>query len=91
MVNFKPTEDQELVRETMAGFAREGRKPESLAEVVAEESGEVLEFDEQGVSWRRQDAVSNGQREHLRRVGVHAVGSGYFVEHGEARKPPALL
>ena len=27
MVNFKPSEEQELIRETMAGFAREVLRP----------------------------------------------------------------
>jgi acyl-CoA dehydrogenase len=40
MVNFKPTEDQELVRETMAGFAREVLRP---AAREADEKGAVPE------------------------------------------------
>jgi alkylation response protein AidB-like acyl-CoA dehydrogenase len=40
MVNFKPTEEQELVRETMAGFAREVLRPASRE---ADEKNEVPE------------------------------------------------
>ena len=29
MVNFKPTEEQELIRDTMAGFAREVLRPQA--------------------------------------------------------------
>src|SRR6185369_10957209 len=38
MVNFKPTDEQELIRETMAGFAREVLRPQSRE---ADEHGEV--------------------------------------------------
>ena len=40
MVNFKPTDEQELIRETMAGFAREVVRP---AAREADEKGEVPE------------------------------------------------
>ena len=40
MVNFQPTEEQQLVRDTMAGFAREVLRP---AGREADEKGEVPE------------------------------------------------
>jgi alkylation response protein AidB-like acyl-CoA dehydrogenase len=40
MVNFKPTDEQELIRETMAGFAREVLRP---AAREADEKGDVPE------------------------------------------------
>lgn len=75
----------------MTGFARESFKPDMLEELMEEEFGEVFEFDEQGVKWRGEYALSNWQLERLRRLGVHSFGSCSFEEPVEDLKALGLL
>src|SRR5262245_43346542 len=63
MVNFKPTEEQELVRETMSGFAREVLRPASRE---ADEKGTVPE-----------DLVARGWELGLVQSGVPEQFGGY--------------
>jgi acyl-CoA dehydrogenase len=63
MVNFKPTDEQELVRETMAGFAREVLRP---AAREADEKGTVPE-----------DIVNRGWELGLVQSGIPEQHGGY--------------
>ena len=63
MVNFKPTDEQELVRETMAGFAREVLRP---AAREADEKGAVPE-----------DVVNRGWELGLVQSGIPEQFGGY--------------
>ena len=63
MVNFKPTEEQELVRETMSGFAREVLRP---AAREADEKGAVPE-----------DLVARGWELGLVQSGIPEQFGGY--------------
>jgi alkylation response protein AidB-like acyl-CoA dehydrogenase len=63
MVNFKPTDEQELVRETMAGFAREVLRS---AAREADEKGTVPE-----------DVVNRGREHGLVQSGIPEQHGGY--------------
>jgi hypothetical protein len=75
----------------MTGFARESYKPDTLEELMEEEFGEVFQFDEQGVTWRGDNFLSNWQIERLRRLGIHSFGSCSFEEPVEDLKALGLL
>lgn len=75
----------------MTGFARESFKPDSLEELMEEEFGEVFQFDENGVTWRGENFLSNWQLERLRRLGIQSFGSCSFEEPVEDLKALGLL
>jgi hypothetical protein len=75
----------------MTGFARESFKPDSLEELMEEEFGEVFQFDENGVTWRGENFLSNWQLERLRRLGIQSFGSCSFEEPVEDLKAMGLL
>ena len=75
----------------MTGFARESFKPDSLEELMEEEFGEVFQFDENGVTWRGENFLSNWQLERLRRLGIQSFGSCSFEEPIEDLKALGLL
>ena len=75
----------------MTGFARESFKPDTLEELMEEEFGEVFQFDENGVTWRGENFLSNWQLERLRRLGIQSFGSCSFEEPVEDLKALGLL
>lgn len=75
----------------MTGFARESYKADVLEELMEEEFGEVFQFDEQGVTWRGENFLSNWQLERLRRLGIHSFGSCSFEEPVEDLRALGLL
>jgi hypothetical protein len=75
----------------MTGFARESFKPDTLEELMEEEFGEVFQFDENGLTWRGENFLSNWQLERLRRLGIQSFGSCSFEEPVEDLKALGLL
>ena len=73
------------------GFAREGFKPTILEEVMEDEFSESFDFQEGGVSWHQDFALSVPQLASLRESGITSFGSCSFNEPIEDLQRIGLL
>jgi hypothetical protein len=64
----------------MTGFARAGFKTNLLQELLEDEFSGGFEFEEAGVSWRKEYFLTNAQLENLRRKSIISFGSCSFEE-----------
>ena len=64
----------------MSGFAREGYRRSFLESVMEEEFEEVFQFNDAGLKWRNEFALSLYEIERLRETGFQSFGSCSFDE-----------
>lgn len=75
----------------MAGFARQGFKPQVLEEILEEEFEEVFRFEDQAAVWRDEHRLTLSQIEMLRRTGIQSFGSCSFDEPVEDLQKLGIL
>ncbi len=75
----------------MTAFARESFRPSLLEELMDEESGDVFDFSDSGVTWRNDHRLSTTHLRLTRQRGMHSFGSCSFDEPIEDLKALGLL